>query len=296
MSKHRDAYQSVTDQILAALEAGTVPWRHPLLGGGGVGEAAMPRNLASGLGYRGVNIFTLGLTAWAKGYLSPWWLTYRQATARGGHVRRGEKCSLVVFWKILEKTDPETGKKVERPVLRCYSVFNAEQCSDVAAPAIETPERNFTPIADAERVIAEFVEGPRLEYGGHEASYRPKDDTVRLPMPDRFVSNEEFYGTAFHELVHATGHRSRLDRGLDQKLRPFGSADYSKEELVAEMGAACLCAVTGIAPATVDNQAAYIAGWMKKLRQDKRCVVTAAGAAQKAADWVRNIRPAGRQR
>lgn len=287
MSPAPDLYQSVTDQIINALEAGTVPWRHPILGSG---EEAMPRNLNTGRHYSGVNVFTLGITAWNKGYASPWWLTYRQTAERGGHVRKGEKSSLVVFWKQLKVKDQETGKPTLVPMLKSYRVFNAEQCEGVAVPVIETPETPFTPIEIAESLVEVFKGGPTIEHGGTQAFYRPADDLVRLPGGERFVTSEDYYATLFHELVHATGHSSRLDRGLDQQLQPFGSVDYSKEELIAEMGAACLCAVAGIVPATLDQHAAYIAGWLKKLRNDKRLVVSAAGAGQRAADWIRGKR------
>ncbi|MEM6260758.1 MAG: zincin-like metallopeptidase domain-containing protein [Planctomycetota bacterium] len=287
MSPVPDLYQSVTDQIIAALESGTVPWRHPILGSG---EDAMPRNLNTGRPYAGINIFTLGLTAWTKGYASPWWLTYRQTLERGGHVRKGEKSSVVVFWKQLTVKDEETGKPKLVPMLKSYRVFNAEQCEGVAYPALEVSEKPFKPDERAEALVKGFTDGPVIEHRGNQAYYRPADDVVRLPGGERFVTGEDYYATLFHELVHATGHSSRLDRGLDTKLASFGSADYSKEELTAEMGAACLCALAGIVPATLDQHAAYIAEWLKRLRNDKRLVVSAAGAGQKAADWVRGIR------
>ncbi|MEO0514753.1 MAG: zincin-like metallopeptidase domain-containing protein [Planctomycetota bacterium] len=290
MSPAPDLYQSVTNQIIAALEAGTVPWRHPILGSG---EDAFPRNLNTGKPYSGVNVFTLALTAWSKGYGSPWWLTFRQALERGGHVRKGEKSSLVVFWKQLKVKDKDTGEPKIVPMLKSYRVFNAEQCEGVAFPTAESPEtaeQTFSPDERAEAIVTGFSGGPTIEHHGQRAFYRPSEDLVRLPGGERFVSAEDYYATLFHELVHATGHSSRLDRGLDQKLTPFGSPDYSKEELIAEMGAACLCAVAGIVPVTVDQHAAYIAGWLKKLRSDKRLVVSAAGAGQKAADWIRGKR------
>lgn len=290
MSSAPDLYQSVTNQIIAALEAGTVPWRHPILGSG---EDAMPKNLNSGRTYSGVNVFTLALTAWDKGYGSPWWLTYRQAVERGGHIRKGEKSSLVVFWKQLKVADKQTGEPKHVPMLKSFRVFNAEQCEGVAFPPeapLEISETAFTPHEKAEALATGLIDGPTIEHRGDRAFYRPSQDLIRLPGGERFVSNEDYYSTLFHELVHATGHSSRLDRGLDSNLRPFGSVDYSKEELIAEMGAACLCAVAGIVPATLDQHAAYIAGWLKKLRNDKRLVVSAAGSGQKAADWIRGQR------
>ncbi|MEM8783465.1 MAG: zincin-like metallopeptidase domain-containing protein [Planctomycetota bacterium] len=288
-----DLYQHVTDQVLAALEAGTVPWRHPILGGG---DDGLPRNL-SGRTYRGVNLFTLGFTAWQRGYARPLWMTYRQAFAAGGHVRVGEKSSLVIFWKPLERIDPETREKKLTPVLKHFRVFNLDQTEGVVLPPEEAPPaatvRPFRGIAKAAALMNGFEGGPQIVHGGARACYLPRLDTVRLPEPGRFVDEPSYYATAFHELVHATGHPIRLDRGLGEKLAPFGSPDYSKEELVAEMGAACLCAVAGIAPATLDQQAAYVDNWLQRLRNDKRLVVTAAGAGQRAADWIQGVRPTG---
>lgn len=280
-----DVYQAVTDRILEMLEKGTVPWRHPIRRGPG---DLWPKNLQSGKPYRGVNVFLLAMTAWAEGYASSFWMTYRQASARGGNVKKGEKASMVVFWKQYETKDKETGLPKTVPVLRYYNVFNAEQCAGIKPPdAPPEPEEPFEPIAAAEKLIAGYEDGPTIEHGGNQAFYLPSSDQVRLPEPDRFLSREFYYATAFHELAHSTGHSKRLKRGLGEKLAPFGSADYSKEELVAEMGAAFLCAVAGISPPTIEQSAAYIAGWRKKLKDDKRLVVAAAGAGQRAADWIR---------
>lgn len=278
-----DLYQAVTDRILEMLDAGVVPWRHPIRGADG----GWPRNLHSGRPYRGVNVFLLAVTAWMKGYGSAGWLTFRQARERGGHVRQGEKSSLVVFWKPYETTDRATGEPKTVAVLRHYRVFNAEQCEGVQPPeTMPEPEGPVEPIEAAERIMAGYQDGPVIEHGGTGAFYRPSTDLVRLPEPDRFLSRAFYYATAFHELGHSTGHSTRLDRGLDRDLAPFGSADYSKEELVAEMASAFLCATAGISPPTIEQSAAYIAGWAKRLKEDRTLVVAAAGAGQRAADWV----------
>lgn len=280
-----DIYEAVTNRILDMLDKGTVPWRHPIRRGSG---DTWPKNLASGKHYRGINVFLLAMTAWAKGYASSYWLTFRQAGERGGNVRKGEKSSMVVFWKQYETKDKETGEPKTVPVLRYYNVFNAEQCEEIKPPdAPPEPEKPFEPIEEAESIVGGYVDGPRIEHRGNRAFYCPPEDLVRLPEPDRFLSREFYYATAFHELAHSTGHSRRLNRGLDKNLSPFGSADYSKEELVAEMGAAFLCAVAGISPPTIEQSAAYISGWKKKLKDNKRLVVAAAGAGQRAADWIR---------
>lgn len=284
-----DLYSRVTRQVTELLEKGVVPWRSPILG---QQQARLPRNLNTGKGYRGVNVFTLAFTAYTMGYESAYWLTYRQAKERGGQVRKGERATPVVFWKPLEEVDEKTGEKKRAFVLRCYNAFNVEQCDGIERPdAVAYPLREHTPLEAAERLLAGFADGPTVEHQGSQAYYRPLTDTVRLPEPERFTSSAEYYSTWFHELAHSTGHSKRVDRKLDTDPAPFGTADYSKEELVAEMTAAFLSAETGIAPVVIENQAAYIKGWLGRLKQDSRLLVFAAGAAQKAADWIKGIRP-----
>jgi antirestriction protein ArdC len=279
-----DIYKAVTDRILAMLDKGTVPWRHPIHTTGGDGR---PRNLETGKAYRGVNVFMLAITAWANGFDSNYWLTFRQAQAQGGHVKKGEKSSMVVFWKQHETIDQKTQQPVKLPVLRYYNVFNAAQVADIKAPdAPPEPLQPFDPIADAEKIIDNYPDPPQISINGKQAFYRPSDDTVCIPRPERFLGREFYYATMFHELVHATGHAKRLNRHLDARLMPFGSPDYSREELVAEMGSAFLCAAAGISPPTIEQSAAYIAGWRKKLSDDPRLIISAAGAGQRAADWI----------
>ena len=283
-----DIYQNVTDQIIAMLEKGVVPWRSPILGRQ---SAGMPKNLESGKEYRGVNVFLLAFTAWANGYESSYWLTLNQAKQKKGSVKKGEKSSFVIFWKQYETIDKETCEPTKVPVLRYYRVFNVAQCEGIAAPdaATFTPT-DFQPIDAAETIVKSYVDAPTIEHGGTRAFYRPSTDSVRLPEQTRFATCEEYYSTLFHELAHSTGHSKRLDRKLDTEPQPFGSPDYGKEELVAEMAAAFLSAHAGIKPVTIENQAAYLQGWLKQLRGDKKLVIAAAGAAQKASDWIRGER------
>jgi antirestriction protein ArdC len=149
----------------------------------------------------------------------------------------------------------------------------------------------FEPIRVADAIVECYERGPRIEHAGGRAYYKPSEDLVRIPEPDRFVDRESYYATLFHELAHSTGHASRLDRGLGTSIAPFGSPDYSMEELVAEMGAAFLAAAAGISPPTIEQSAAYIESWGKQLKADKKLVVQAAGAGQKAADWILGINP-----
>jgi antirestriction protein ArdC len=284
-----DLYQTVTDQIVAMLEAGVVPWRSPILGRSSAGH---PKNLNTGKPYRGVNVFLLAFTSFAKGYGSSYWLTFNQAKERGGNVKKGEKSSMVVFWKQYETTDKETGQPTTVPILRYYNIFNVEQVDGIEIPdAVKFEPIDFKPIEAAERIASNFAGGPTVQHdGGQQAFYRPSTDSVHMPERTRFASEDEFYSTLYHEYSHATGHSSRLDRKLDTDPRPFGSPDYGKEELVAEMSAAFLCGHAGLQPSVITNQAAYIGGWLKQLKSDKKLVVSAAGQAQRSADWIRGER------
>lgn len=294
-SARRDVYAIVTDRIVNLLETGVVPWRQPWA------SVGVPKNLASGKPYRGVNVFLLS----SASYSSPYWLTYKQAQERGGHVRKGERGFPVVYWHWFDRGDGDApdaddvstdrsdslttrnGRfKSARCMVRYYTVFNATQCDGVEFPSVGLREV-FDPIPECERIADGMPNRPRIESGGDRAFYAPATDYVRMPERFQFRSGEAYYETLFHELTHATAHPTRCNRktNLDE-WKPFGSADYSREELVAEMGAAFLCNAAGIADRTVDNSAAYVAGWLKKLRDDKRCVVIAAAQAQKAADYI----------
>ncbi len=248
-------YSIITDTIIKKLEEGTVPWHMPWSSDG-------PRNLISGKAYRGINVFLLG----SLGYMSPYWLTFKQAQSLGGHVNKGEKSVPVVFWKTWSQmeTDSDTGKheKVSRFVLRYYRVFNLEQCT---LPAEEIPQadptlKSFDPIPKAESVVTAMPNAPEITHQSHRACYSPILDIVNMPKAESFDAPENYYSTLFHELTHSTGHGSRLDRkGITDPVR-FGSHDYSKEELVAEMGAAFLSGHCGIEDRILDNSAAYIQG------------------------------------
>ena len=285
-----DIYQAVTDRILSILDQGVAPWRQPIRGTGS--DGLLPTNLESLRAYRGINVFLLAMTSWAEGFGSPYWMTYRQAAAKGGHVRKGQKGSLVIFWKQYATRDKKTDEPINVPVLRHYTVFNAEQCEGIELPSptapvdSETEQSQFEPNEACAAIVAGYAGGPVIEHRGSRACYRPRTDTVQIAEPERFETRESYYATLFHELAHSTGHSKRLDRGLDKDLKPFGSPDYSREELVAEFASAFLAAAAGIGVQTVEQSASYIDGWRKKLRSDKKIVVTAAGAGQRAADLI----------
>jgi antirestriction protein ArdC len=283
-----DVYQIVTDKIVAMLEAGVVPWRRPWT------SAGLPRNLVSKKPYRGINHFLLS----ASMHVSPFWLTLKQANELGGSVRRGEQSTVIVFWKVDQKTtgqeesgtdDAGTEETQRRFLLRYYRVFNVEQCELPQTaldklPKIETHEHD--PIDAAESIIANMPQRPEIQHAGSKAFYSSQTDRVTMPPRELFTTAEEFYGTLLHELCHATGHQKRLARETITEAAPFGSATYSKEELCAEMGAAYLCAEAGISTSVIENQAAYVAGWLSKLRDDRKLLVYAAAQAQKAADFI----------
>lgn len=276
-----DIYQTVTDKILTALESGVVPWKSAILGSG---AANYPTNFANKKRYRGVNVFLLAMTAFAEGYESSYWLSYKQAAERGGQVRKGEKSTMVVFWTRFDAKDKKTGEDKKIPLMRYYNVFNLSQIDGIEAPDVIKNTKEFSPIEECEKIVAGYADGPKIQLdGGSKASYRPTTDSVHMPKNNRFESPERRYCTLFHELGHSTGHSSRLDRKFDTA---FGSELYGKEELIAEMTAAFLCATAGISPATIENSASYIAGWTKGIKGDKKLVVAAAGAAQRAMDRI----------
>jgi antirestriction protein ArdC len=282
-----DVYAIVTEKIIGLLEQGVVTWRRPWT------SIGLPRNLVSKKPYRGVNVFLLS----ASKYVSPFWLTYRQANELGGHVRKGEESTLIVYWKVddakqrtedLAAEEPE-GRTRRRFLLRYYRVFNVEQSELPQAvidkiPKIETYQHD--PIEAAEKIIGKMPNPPEIQYAGSKAFYSSITDRITLPPRELFVSAEEFYATALHETVHSTGSQARLARESILEAAPFGSATYSHEEMVAELGAAYLCAEAGISNAVVENQAAYVAGWLKKLRDDRKLLIHAAAQAQHAADYI----------
>ncbi len=278
-------YERITEQVVSLLEQGVIPWRKPW-----AGSESWPKNLTSGKCYRGVNPFMLSVTAWGKGYESAYWLTYRQAKERGGHVRKGEKGTTVIFWKQWTKDDrdPITGAPCKKtiPILRAYSVFNVEQTADVEYPKPAEELIDFCPIERCEGVVSGMPSPPAIEHGGHSAEYRPSADTIFMPRPERFRSAEHYHSTLFHELTHSTGAAGRLARPGITSPTGFGSPEYAREELIAEMGAAYLCGHCGIETATIEDSAAYVGNWLKRLRQDPKLVIQAASKAQKAADFI----------
>lgn len=277
-------YQMITDRVVTMLEAGTVPWHK-----GWTGGAAVPVNAVTKKEYRGFNHFFLRSACFA----SPYWMSFKQAQERGGKVRKGEKGMPVIFWKRSEysATNTTTGEDETRQgfILRYYTVFNVAQIDGLNMDLPEVPRTHHEPIAEAEAIVANMPKRPEIVHGQARCFYRPSTDTVNMPEMGLFDQTEEYYTALFHELTHSTGHESRLNRRPSTEIRHFGDKEYSREELVAEMGAAFLSAACGIEPATIENSAAYLQGWLSVLKEDSKAIIHAAAQAQKAADFIRGI-------
>lgn len=264
---------------MSALDRGVVPWRKPWSA-----DVLPPINGVTNRLYRGVNVLLLSLTS----YQDHRWLTGRQITAQGGYPRRGERGTLVVFWKRFEPPEEEASQ-ARPPVLRYYRVFNAEQCDGLRLPAMErSPEQQHERIERAEHLVAEMPRPPLIRTG-RSAWYRPSDDLVQMPPLGNFQSTESYYATLFHELAHATGHPTRLDRAGVNGQELLSKGSYGREELVAELASAFCCACLGLDNSTIEDAASYIGGWLTLLKSDHKAVVIAAAQAQRAADYIRAV-------
>jgi antirestriction protein ArdC len=270
-------YASITNKIVTMLENGTVPWRKPW--GNGNGKA---QNAFSKRPYRGVNSLITNLS----GYADHRWATFNQIREKGGYVKAGAKGTPIIFWmrhEIEKKTEEADARSI--PLLRLYYVFNVEQTTGLKLPEIV----KATPvdiIDAAESIVANMPNAPTIgQDGAGQCYYRPSNDSVHMTPLSAFETADSYYSVLFHELTHATGHKSRLDRGLDTSPAPFGSADYSKEELVAEIGSAFLSSEAGIKN-DLPNSAAYLSNWLRVLRNDSALIIQAAAKAQKAADYI----------
>jgi len=290
-------FERVTNMILEALNKGEIPWKRPW-------QVDTPKNLITKREYRGINRLLLSMA----GFSSPWFLSFLQAKHLGGKVKQGEKGNLVVFYGEVEVVDKKkpveavavTGKEIEetetemaekatekrvKKILRYSYVFNIEQCELPEMKALQDREINKinNPIKACEQIISGMPEPPIIDFGYNEACYIPTLDKIEMPSREFFVSSEFFYATLFHEVVHSTGHESRLFRNLNGF---FGSNKYTNEELVAEIGSSFLCNQTGIAEKVFNNSVAYIQGWAEVIKKDKKLILEAASNAQKAVDYI----------
>ncbi|MGH6922849.1 MAG: ArdC family protein [Propylenella sp.] len=287
-----DIYTRITNQIVAALEKGVKPWTQPWNAAHAAGHVSRPLR-HNGQPYAGINVLTLWCSAMERHYAAPIWMTFRQALELGGHVRKGEKGSPVVYANTVVKTEEgENGEDEERaiPFLKAYTVFNIDQIDDLPAHYYATA--NAEPNPDQRIVHAEGFFGATgfdIRHGGDSAFYVPSLDYIQMPPFEAFRDAQSYYATLAHESTHATRHKSRLDRDFGRKR--FGDEGYATEELVAELGAAFLCADLRLKLEDREDHTAYIASWLKVLKDDKRAIFTAAAHAQRAVDFLHGLQP-----
>ena len=303
MKGKMNVYEIVTERIIKGLQEDGLSWFRPWTNASGSYEA--PINNATGKAYNGINVFLLGSTASFEGYTHNEWITYKQAVAKGGQVIKGSKASMVIYWNISYKFDgkffpnkkalekaglTEDTKGVEKIFTpKYFNVFNIAQCEGIE-PIRESKtkdgEKNvFENIESAESVYANYIGKPSLKHGGDRAYYMPSVHHVQMPNQNSFVTSDDYYKTLFHELVHSTGHEDILNRKTLVSSNGFGSATYSKEELVAEIGSEFLVAVTGISPKDDGRNAqAYINGWVKYLKDHPKEILGASTQAVKAVE------------
>ena len=278
MSKSDALYESVTNSILEALESGAPPWQRSWF----IGSAnRLPQNFSTDNAYRGINTLIFWMMAQKQAYSSHYWLTFKQARELGGCVRKNEKGTRGIFYRVLEKTDNASGESTNIPMVRQFYAFNLDQIDGIEDPntaslPAATPQKN--PGADA------FIEatGALILHGAFAPSYSPQPDLIRCPERARFQTAGDYYATLTHELTHWTAHESRLDRDLSGK---FGDAAYAAEELVAELGSAFLCADLGI-QGTLQEHASYLDHWIDILKADTRAIVKAASLASHAHQFL----------
>ena len=269
-----DIYAEITNRMIAEMEQGIIPWRKPWM------AAGYAVSHTTGKPYFLLNQMLLGKAGE--------YLTFKQVQQEGGYVRKDEKAHMVVFWKWLEQENEETGEVKQIPFLRYYNVFHIDQCEGIAAKHMHTNPNPASADQTAEAIITDYIrrEGVTVEHREEDAAfYQPAADRIVLPLLAQFKETAEYYGTAFHELVHSAGHMNRLAR-LESTAH-FGGEAYSKEELVAEIGSAALVNHAGLETSrSFTNSAAYVQNWLQALKNDKRFIVSAAGKAEKAVNMI----------
>ena len=303
MKSKVNVYEIVTERIIEGLKEKGLSWFRPWVSPSGHYEA--PINNSTGKAYRGINVFLLGSVATVEGYAHNEWITYKQATAKGGQVIKGSKSTMVVYWNIAYKFDgkfypnkkalekaglTEDMKGVEKLFTpKYFNVFNIAQCEGIEpirkATATPAEPSVFEDIESAEAVYEGYNGKPSLNHGGDKAYYQPSAHHVQMPPKANFVTPDDYYKTLFHELVHSTGHKDILNRKTLVESNGFGSVTYSKEELVAEIGSEFLVALTGITPKDDGRNAqAYINGWVKYLKNHPKEIMGASTQAVKAVE------------
>lgn len=264
--------QIVTDRIVAGLKKGNIPWQKPWKAGKN-GTVAYPCNAISKRPYSGINAVLLSM----DNYTCPFYATYKQISDMGGNVRKGEKSTIIIYWNIIEKKKIVNGlEKTEKiPFLRYHNVFNLEQAENITIPEYTAPE-----LLKSTDIIESYVDGPIIQHGGSDkAYYQPSRDIVVMPHRDTFITEDSYQQVMYHELIHSTGSEKRLNR------LELGRKSYAYEELIAEIGSAMLCQMSGISW-NVENTQAYINGWIEVLQNDPKLIISAGSKAQKAIDYM----------
>lgn len=292
--ERQNIYQKVTDQIIAEMEKGIVPWQQ------GWNDYGMPRNYISGRRYSGINLLFLNYITHVRGYETPIYLTFKQAKDLGGKIKKGEHGTTIIYWakKVYKSTKSDEDREDETIKLFPvgHYVFNIDQTEGINFDDIvPLKNNNIKPIEECEHIIKGMPNSPKMQHGGDQAYYSRLDDLVQIPNKNLFNSTEEYYQTFFHELIHSTGHESRLNRKDLYDSLTMKNNSYSKEELTAEIGASFLSAHAGIEKIVISNSASYINNWMKALKDDRTLLIRAASLAGKAVDYILNNQddPAG---
>ncbi|MEO7214201.1 zincin-like metallopeptidase domain-containing protein [Mucilaginibacter sp.] len=283
-TQYNEVYTIVTNRIIEQLKHNIVPWQKPWT------EAGYPVNLITNIPYRGMNVWMLASLGFAQNYF----ITWKQLKAAGGTLKKGEKGHLVVFWKPAPATDENDVQSTsdKPPVLRYYIVFNIAQTEGIShfVTASDSPYSVST-IGACDEILEMMSNAPKIKHSKQKAYYSPAKDYINMPKQETFKTTESYYSTLFHEVIHSTGHQSRLNRKGIVDNPDFGTEMYSQEELVAEIGACFLNSVVGIGAVEFDNSVSYINGWLEKLQKDNRVIVYASSQAQKAAEYILNVRP-----
>lgn len=262
--------KEITEKIIEKLKKGVGVFEMPFSNG-------IPRNRVTGKAYRGINLWLLESGEYA---------TFKQIQELGGKVKKGAKSKTVVFWKLLEIEDEETGEEVKIPLMKQYKVFKIGEDTEGIEPSEENKRYEHEKIQEAEEIIANYPNKPKFTRKQGKAYYSPIDDVVNIPPIEDFKDVNRYYSTFFHELVHSTGAEKRLNRDGVAKFDKFGSEQYSKEELIAELGASMLCGMLGLEKHTLDHSASYIDSWISVLENDHTMIINSAQQAQKAVDYI----------
>jgi antirestriction protein ArdC len=283
---HKDVYAIINERIIEQLNKGTVPWRKPWA------DAGLPKNIISGRHYQGINLMLLAMECYEQNLF----LSFKQVHDIGGKIKKGEKGLMVVYWNTVENKEEvpvqaeESTEQKKNAILRYYYVFNIAQCEKIPEQYLPK-ERETKELPSCESIVKAMPQCPPIKHKENAAFYNLTQDFVNMPKKRSFKKDESYYSTLFHELVHSTGHESRLKRNTVMQMAELGGEAYSQEELVAEIGTCYLQSVAGIT-SEFQQSTAYIQGWLGKLKNDKRFIFQAAKAAQKAVDFILNLKEA----